>query len=373
MERKQKELILKDLPKKMVFLVGPRQTGKTWLVKEIAKNFSRPEYLNYDRIDDRKIIKNAAWTLDTDILIFDELHKMPGWKNYIKGIYDTKPQNQKIIVTGSARLDIFRQAGDSLAGRYFLHHLLPFSPAELANTIYANDINRFIERSGFPEPFLAEDPIEADRWRLQYIDSLIREDIFELDRIDNLKNMQIVFELLRSKVGSPISYKSIAEDVGISLNTVKKYILILESLYIVFRITPFAKNIARSLIKEPKIYFFDTGLVKGDSGSKLENFVATCLLKHVYAKRDYEGKDYALHYLRTKEGMEIDFALINNGAVEQILEVKHKDKTLHHSLAYFQQKYNFPAFQLVFELSHERHERNVNILRVINFLRTLKL
>jgi uncharacterized protein len=166
MERKQKKLILKDLPRKMVFIAGPRQAGKTWLAKDIAKNFSHPVYLSYDHAEDRSIIKHAAWKSTADLIIFDELHKMPRWKNYLKGLYDTKSENVAIIVTGSARLDIVRKAGDSLAGRYFTHHLLPFSPAELNDTSFVDDINRFIERSGFPEPFLVEDPIDADRWRI---------------------------------------------------------------------------------------------------------------------------------------------------------------------------------------------------------------
>lgn len=373
MERAQKKIILKDLSKKMVFLVGPRQAGKTWLAKDILKNDPQGIYLNYDNVEDRKIIKKAAWKSTTSLLVLDELHKMPGWKNYLKGIYDTKPEQQQILVTGSARLDIFRQVGDSLAGRYFIHHLLPFSPAELRNTIYAKDSERFLARGGFPEPFLTEDPVDASRWRNQYVDSLLRTDIFEFDSINNVKNMQLVFELLRTRVGSPISYKSIAEDVNIAPNTVKKYIRILESLYFVFRITPFAKNIARSLVKEPKLYFYDVGLVKGNSGIKLENFVALCLLKHVLAKNDYEGKNYALHYLRTKDGVEVDFALVNDGEIEQILEVKNSDTALHRALSAFQKKYTFAAKQLVYDLRLERVENKVEIINLIDYLLTLTI
>lgn len=371
MIRKQKSYILKDLSKKIVFIVGPRQVGKTWLAKNIATDFPNSVYLNYDRLEDRTIIKNASWREVVDLLILDELHKMPLWKNYLKGIYDTKPANLKIIVTGSARLDIIRQVGDSLAGRFFIHHLLPFSPAELLNTSFSKNIDRFIFRGGFPEPFLADDPVDADRWRTQYIDSLLRTDVFEFDHIDHIYHMQLVFELLQSKVGSPISYQSIAEDVGISPNTVKKYIRILESLYIVFRVTPFSKNIARSLVKAPKIYFFDSGMVKGDIGTKLENFVAICLLKHVYAIRDYQGKAYALHYLRTKDGMEIDFALVQQGSIEQILEIKTRDKTISNFLSTFKNKYHCKAAQLVYELRQEKIENGVEIIKLGDFLRTL--
>lgn len=373
MKRKQKNLILKDLPKKIVFLVGPRQAGKTWLAKDIAKEYVNSVYLNYDHIEDRKIILDENWRPNTELLILDELHKMPDWKNYLKGVYDTKENQLKIIVTGSARLDIFRQVGDSLAGRFFMHHLLPFSPAELSDTEFATDVDRFMTRGGFPEPFLVDVDLDADRWRAQYVDSLIRTDVFEFDKIDGFKNIQLVFELLRTKVGSPISYQSIAEDVGIAPNTVKKYIQILEALYIIFRITPFSKNIARSLVKEPKLYFFDVGLVKGDVGAKLENLVAVCLLKHVYAKIDYEGKNSALHYIRTKDGAEIDFALVEDAKVEKIIEVKHKDKNLHKTLLNFNEKYKFEAIQLVQELRLERVEKGIEILNLAKFLTSLKL
>ncbi len=131
MERAQASYILKDLKKKMVFLIGPRQVGKTWLAKRISEEYEKPMYLNYDRLEDRKLIKDEAWPETADLLIFDEIHKMPEWKNYVKGIYDTKPQTLHLLVTGSARLDTFRQAGDSLAGRFFRHRLFPLSYKEL--------------------------------------------------------------------------------------------------------------------------------------------------------------------------------------------------------------------------------------------------
>lgn len=373
MERYQKQAILRDLQKKMVLLAGPRQAGKTTLAKEIAHEFSSSTYLNYDRLEDRKILLKEAWLSHTELLIFDELHKMPKWKNYLKGIYDTKPAFQKILVTGSARLEIFKQVGDSLAGRYFLHRLMPLSPAECEKVHLDYTLDRFLERGGFPEPFLTPDLIDANRWRLQYIDSLLREDVLDFENIQNLNAIRLVFELLRERVGSPISYSSIAQDVAISPNTVKKYIQILEALYIVFRITPYSRNIARSLLKEPKIYFFDTGLVKGDNGIKFENLVATCLLKHVFAKTDYLAESYSLNYLHTKEKHEVDFVLTFNNQVEKMIEVKYADSSINQSLRYFSEKYNYPAIQVVKELKRERYEKHIEILSGNNFLKSLYL
>jgi len=223
MYRKQIEPIIKDLNKKIVFIVGPRQVGKTWLALEVGKRFDNTTYLNYDSFEDRQIIKDESWLQATELLILDELHKMPGWKNYLKGVFDTKPKNLKILVTGSARLDVFRQTGDSLAGRFFTHRLLPFSISELQEDPIGSDIERFIQRGGFPEPFLTEDEIDAKRWRNQYIDGLIRTDIIDFERIYDLRTIQIVFELLRRRVGSPVSYASIARDVNASPTTIIKY------------------------------------------------------------------------------------------------------------------------------------------------------
>lgn len=373
MKRMQQQAIVKDLDKKMVFLVGPRQAGKTWLARNIAKSFSRPIYLNYDSSSDRELIHQQSWHSATDLLILDELHKMPSWKNYLKGLYDTKNKELKILVTGSARLDAFSQAGDSLAGRYFVHHLLPFSISELKQLEQQPDIDRLMERSGFPEPYLAEEDIDAKRWRLEYINSLITVDVLDFERITNLKAMRLIFDLLRRKVGSPISYQSIAEDVAISPITVKKYIDVLEALYIVFRVKPYSKNIARSILKEPKIYFFDTALVDGDAGAKFENLTAVSLLKHCYAKRDYLAQEYQLNYIRTKDKKEIDFALVCSNQLKQFIEVKNSDEALSKTLKLFHDKYNIPSVQVVKELKHERSMADIDILNAMRFLEELYL
>lgn len=373
MKRKQIDRIRLDLAKKMVFLVGPRQVGKTWLAKEISKSFSAPVYLNYDRSEDRQIMREESWPKKTDLLILDELHKMKGWKNYLKGVFDTRDPELQILVTGSARLNTFRQSGDSLAGRFFLHRLLPFSLAEIKDLNFKADVDRFILRGGFPEPFLAESDEDAERWRRQYFDGLIRTDILDFEIIHDFRAVRMVLELLRKKVGSPVSYSSIAEDVQVSPVTVKKYIEIFEALFIVFRVTPYSKNIARAILKEPKIYFFDTGLVMGDDGARFENFVALSLLKHVLAMVDQTGRELALHYLRTKEGKETDFVLAGEKGVTELIEAKLTDGNVSKNLRYFSDKYNLKGIQLVEELKRERSMGKIDVTLAENYLKNLFL
>jgi predicted AAA+ superfamily ATPase len=375
MIRVQKNIILKDLDQKIVMLVGPRQSGKTWLAKDIANSFPKSVYLNYDQVKDRIIIQNQSWLESTDLLILDELHKMPDWKNFLKGVFDTKPNDQRILVTGSARLDVYDQLGDSLAGRYFRHHLLPVSLSELKQVREIIDIDKLLERGGFPEPYFAIENVDALRWREQYLNSLLSTDVFEIETIHNLKGMRLVLDLLRYRVGSPVSYQSIAEDVGISSTTVKKYIQILEALYVVFQVIPYSKNIARSLLKEPKVYFFDNGLVTGDDGAKLENLVAVSLLKSVLARNDNLAENCRLNYLRTKDGDEVDFAVIKNNEVETIIEVKVSNSNISKGLHYFYSKYQYPAIQLIKLLRnpYKIPDKNIQVLKVEDYLSALYL
>ncbi len=313
-----------------------------------------------------------AWLGDIDLLVLDELHKMPQWKNYLKGIYDTKPEKLSILVTGSARLETFRQSGDSLAGRFFRHRLMPFTPSEVSHLLITNDLDRFMTRGGFPEPFLMDETQDADRWRLQYIDGLIRDDILDFEKIHDFKAIQLVFDLLRKRVGSPISFTSIARDVGISPNTVKKYIQVFESLFIIFRIAPYSRNIARSILKEPKIYFYDTGLVDTDAGIKYENMVAVSLLKYVYGMEDYEGKSCQLHYLRTKDGKEVNFCVAQNDIPQFMIETKYSDRSLSKSIIQFHQKYQIPGIQLLRFLKREKREQNIEVRQASKYLSCLE-
>jgi predicted AAA+ superfamily ATPase len=373
--------ILEDLKRKMVLITGPRQVGKTYLAKQVMEEFDKPQYLNYDNINDHRIIKNMTWAQNTDLIIFDEIHKMKGWKNYIKGVYDSKQSYQSILVTGSARLDTFRQTGDSLAGRYLHLRLNPMSVKELSGrtSSHYDSVELLNIYGGFPEPLMNAINLEKEkavsesaRWRNQYFTDIIREDILDFSRITEIGSMKILIQLLRSRVGSPLSYNALAEDLQVSTNTVKKYVQILESLYVIFLIHPFHKNIARSILKMPKVYFYDTGYIESDQGIKLENTFAVSLLKHVQYLHDVKGENIQLHYLKTKENKEIDFVIARNGKPVQFIEVKHSDKELSPSLNYFAERFkNVEAIQLVHNLHQNETVNGINIMKAGEWLSEL--
>ena len=374
MKRSLFPYIQKDLDKKIVLLAGPRQVGKTTLSKTLIKDF---EYFNYDASADRKIVNAAQWRKDTDLVILDEVHKMRKWKSWIKGVYDTAGIPPRLLLTGSARLDTFRKAGDSLAGRHFYYRLHPFTLKELKGQMDAEvTLKQLLKFGGFPEPFLSNSERTAARWRKGHLDVILRQDILDLERVREIRSIEILIELLAERVGSLVSYQSLAEDIGTSIHTIKHWLEILQRLFVIFQVSPFSKNIAGALKKESKYYFYDVGQVLNGDAARLENVVACALLAELNFIEDTEGKKTALHLIRDKQKHEVDFVVIVDKRPRLLVEVKMVDEAFSSSLFRFAERLgekDLKSYQVVLECSREKESQGVRLLSVAKFLNNIQL
>lgn len=346
--------------RQMRFITGPRQSGKTTLsqLKLKTERISELYYLwDLRSVRNRYKQNELFFTQDKppsrrkNWVCFDEIHKMPKWKNILKGIYDSTHEHYHFIITGSAKLDISRRAGDSLAGRYFTFHLLPLALSELSgsnllpfqsakeaiqrkldtHTRAGDELSLLLEYSGFPEPFLKQSKKFYAKWSQDYLDTVIKEDIGLLTRISDRENLYDLYFLLPEMVSSPISVSSLASHLELSPPTIKNYLRRLEEFYLTFRIYPYSKNIKRSLLKAPKCYLYNWSQIK-DPGKRFENFLAVQLIAWIYLWRDATGEDVGLFYTRNKQKEETDFLLTKNDHPWLLIEAKYSDGTIegHH-------------------------------------------
>ncbi len=311
------------MTKKIILLSGPRQSGKTTISKALTDRF---DYFNYDDAEHRKALREKSWDRSKPLVIFDELNKMTEWKTWLKGIYDVEGIPPSYIVTGSANMDTFRKMGDSLAGRFFAFRLHPFDVREVRDSIEPEEaLSRIMRFGGFPEPFLENDPVFYARWKRSHLDVILRQDLLDLVAISDIKSIELLIELLRNRVCSPVSFSNLANDLQKDPKTIKAWLALLENLYVIFPVRPWHRNIARSILKEPKYYFYDTGQVKGNDGQKLENAVACALKKRLDFLEDTRGLPGSLNYIRTKDGKELDFAVSLDDSLTHLFEVKLTD------------------------------------------------
>lgn len=367
--------IRRDLERKIVLLGGPRQVGKTTLSKALLENYY---YLNYDIPADRPVILKSQWPSDTDLVILDELHKLRRWKSLLKGVFDDRGVRPRLLVTGSSRLDIIKKMGDSLAGRHFYWKLHPFCCKELA----AHDdphsaMLKIMKFSGFPEPYLLADETEYRRWAKAHLDIILRNDLIDLETVSNISAIETLIEFLSARVGRVVSYESLAEDLQVSSTTIKRWVTILENLFVIFRVTPWSNKINRSLRKAPKYYFYDCARVQGDAGIKFENFVACSLLKEIDYINDSMGAKLSLYYLRDLEKHELDFVVCNRKGIKLAVEAKYNDPEIAAGFRAFGEPlkaFGSQAVQLVAEPVKERQSpQGTRVLSAAAWLSRLDL
>jgi predicted AAA+ superfamily ATPase len=345
----------------MVFLVGPRQCGKTTIARALMSETSGA-YYNWDVDHHRRAVRAGDLDPDARLWVFDELHKYRQWRNWLKGQFDLHGGSKSILVTGSARLDVYHRGGDSLQGRFFVHRLHPLTLAEAVGKVARRPLDTLdgipdaslppsasarealaaLDRfGGFPEPFVSASERLAARWRRAYGTTLVRQDIRDLETVRDLDKVELLFERLPVCVGSPLSIASLREDLEVAFETARNWLSILERTYAVFRVAPFGPARIKAVKKEQKLYFWDWGRVV-DSGARFENLMAVHLLRLCHWADDVLGVDLELRYFRDVVGHEVDFILLRDKKPWLAIEAKSSDRPLGGGLRYLLERVRFP-------------------------------
>jgi len=376
-----------ELEEKMVFIGGARQVGKTTLAKDlVAEKFENSYYYNWDYKPDRKKITKYEFPGEKGLLIFDEIHKHGKWKTLVKGIYDIYKNQYKIIVTGSARLNIYRKGGDSLQGRYHYYTLFPFSLAELEsikknyspfselvfeNKFYKESFEALYKFGGFPEPLIKQSERTLRRWHNEKLERLFKEDIRDIENIRDISSMKSLSDMLPDKVASPLSVNSIREDLEISHRAASSWLNILETFYYHVRIYPYHSKKIRSIKKEPKLYLFDWSEVENE-GAKFENMIAIHLLKFISYMNEHEGYKAELNYLKNIDKKEVDFLVSVGNKPWFAVEVKLNDTEISPTINYFKERLNIPfVYQVIKKEGIDLNKDGVRLISADKFLISL--
>ncbi len=340
--------VQEDLKNKMVFLGGPRQIGKTTLALNIlgAKNRRHPAYLNWDSPLVRKPLLEGEIPGGQPLVVLDEIHKFPRWRNLVKGFCDTQGDRTSFLVTGSARLDHYRKGGDSLQGRYHHYRLHPFTLGELATAPNAGDLESLMRFGGFPEPLLAGDSRTWRRWQRERMSRVLYEDLRDLENLRQVALVELLVDALPDRVGSPLSINSLSEDLQVAHETVRRWLEILENLYVCFRILPFGAPRIRAVKKEAKLYLWDWSQVPG-KGERFENLVASHLLKYCHFLEDTGGFRMELRFIRDTDRREVDFVVLKDRQPLFAVECKSGEKSPSRAIKYFRERTDIPEFYQV--------------------------
>ncbi len=378
-----------DLARKMVLVAGPRQVGKTTLARRVLERFGRGAYLSWDNRDDRREIRSARWPAGEALVVLDELHKWRGFKGWLKGEFDKHRGETRFLVTGSARLDLYRRGGDSLQGRYHHYRLHPFSYAEIIRSgrepvapspgaplaipsgADRGPLDALIARSGFPEPLLEGSERTFRRWQKERLERFFREDVRDLEAVRDLSPLETLADLLRERVGSPLSINALREDLEASHRGISHWVDVLERLYHVVRIRPFTSRKVQALRRMPKAYFWDWTLAE-DRAARFENLLGLHLLKLCHYLEDHEGLSVELAYLRDRSGREVDFLVTLGGKPWLAVEAKLSETRIDPALRYFRDRLALPhCYQVVLDSTRDFVEDGIRCVPAAPFLAAL--
>lgn len=366
--------VLDALKDKMAFIGGPRQVGKTTMALSLlnSKLANKTAYLNWDKPADAARLRSAELPANEPLIILDEIHKFARWRNFVKGLFDTERDRIKIVVTGSARLDYYRKGGDSLVNRYRYFRLHPFSLRELSADASQKDLETLLRFGGFPEPLFKQDSKELRIWQRDRVSRVVREDLRDLERVREISLLETLADLLPERVGSPLSVKSLREDLGVDHKTAERWLQIFDNLYLCFRIPPFGGTKIRAVKKEQKLYLWDWSTIE-KPGPRFENLVASQLLKYCHWMEDVEGHRMELRFLRDTDKREIDFVVMKDKKPLFAVECKTGETNLAPTIEYFSARTSIPVFYQVHLGTKDFQKGNIRVIPFRSFCRELKM
>lgn len=311
----------------VIGITGPRQAGKTTLAQHhFAEkpyiSLENPDQLEFARTDPRGFLAGLP-----DGAVLDEVQRCPTLFSYLQGIVDATKKMGQFVLTGSQQFGFRAQMTQTLAGRIGLIHLLPFSSSELPAK--PDSLDELLYKGFYPP--LYERNIRPDDWYASYVQTYIERDVQQLIQVKDLNTFRTFLRLCAGRTGQLVNLSSIGNDCGVSHNTVKEWMSVLEASYIVFRLPPHFKNFSKRLTKNPKLYFYDTGLVcwllgirqpqqlavNSMRGAVFENFVISELMKYQYAR----GEMPNLYFWRDHIGLEVD-VIVDQGQKLIPIEIK---------------------------------------------------
>lgn len=343
------ESVREDLDRKMVFIGGPRQVGKTTFALSLLndeKKEQSPAYLNWDALVDRELILGGVLPAGQPLLILDEIHKFSDWRSLVKGFYDKNKTAVSMLVTGSARLDYYRKGGDSLQGRYHYYRLHPLSLTEADAQAASSTLEQLLHFGGFPEPFMQATERSHRRWLRDMSARITHEDVRDLENVRENSKLDLLLHHLPHCVGSPLSVNSLRKLLQVAHESVERWLTIFDNLYVTFRLPPMGGTRIRAVKKEQKLYFRDWSRC-ADPGSRFENMVACHLLKYCHFIEDTEGYNMELRYLRDTDGREVDFVVLRDGSAEFAVECKCGERSASSACRYFRERTEIPEFYQV--------------------------
>jgi len=380
--------VLKESAKSfpVVAILGPRQSGKTTLARYVFKNYN---YVSLEELDAREFARtNPHEFLSTHVqngVILDEIQRAPDLLSYIQTYVDKNKKKGQFILTGSQNFLLNEMISQTLAGRIAIETLLPLSITELEQ---AKKLKSTISQtiiSGF-YPSIFDPNVSPTKWYSNYLRTYIERDVRLIKNVTDLSAFQRFIKLCAGRIGQILNLSSLANDCGISPNTVKEWLSLLEASYIIFLLQPYYKNFSKRLIKSPKLYFYDTGVacnllgistaeqysVHYLKGGLFESMVISELIKQQY---NY-GTVPQTYFWRDQSGHEID-CIIEKGIETLAIEIKAGmtiTSSFFDSLQYWQKLAKIPSSNnfLIYGGTEQQYRKYGNVYGWKNFSQIVK-